>query len=142
MDLTDDLADLRAERESGMVDTCLITRAAPSTGDVDPVTGLPGGSARTVVYGPDSQPHRGKCRVRTAGSVSAGMLRQSAGDMATIVTPILSIPVSAPRIQVDDRVEIVSSANPNLPALVFTVSGLIPGSQVTSQRVAMTAVID
>ena len=125
-----------------MVDVCRITRAAPSTGDVDPVTGLPGAGARTVIYGPTVQPHAGKCRIRTSGAVSAGIQRQSAGDVITALTSVLSIPISAPRIVVDDQVEILSSANPNLPALVFTVSGLIPGSQMTAQRVSMTAVID
>lgn len=143
MDLTaGDLGELQAEAESRMTDVCRVSRPAPASGELDPVTGLPAAGARTVVYGPDVQPHGGMCRVRTAGTVSSGMQRQSAGDVATLVTPILSVPVSAPRLVVNDRVEVVSSSNPGMAALVFTVSGLIPGSQVTSQRVAMTAVID
>ena len=134
MDLTTGLAFLRAEAESRMRDTCRVTRAVSGTGDLDPDTGLPVANPRTVVYA-------GACRVRTGGSISAGSLRQSAADTVTQVTSVLSVPVSAPAVLVNDRVEITSSENPVLVRL-FTVSGLIPNSQSTAQRVQITAVID
>ena len=77
----------QALAESRMLDTCRITRAAAGTGVLDPVTGLVTG-ARTTVY-------QGKCRLRTPGTVSAGSERQSAGDTATLVSPLLSVPISA-----------------------------------------------
>jgi hypothetical protein len=80
--------------------------------------------------------------LRTGGTVTAGAQRQAAGDVVTQVSSVLSVPVTAARLAVNDRVEILSSADPSLPALVFTVSGLVPGSQMTAQRVQVTAVID
>lgn len=134
MDLTAALATLQGEAESRMTDTCRITRAVASTGDVDPVTGLPTAGTRTTVY-------TGVCRVRTGGSVSAGSQRQVAGDTVTAVSSLLHLPIGAPQVKVNDRVEILTSVNPTMVGL-FTVSGLVPGSQMTAQRVQVTAVID
>jgi hypothetical protein len=142
VDLRAALARFQDEAESRMTDTCRVTRAVAGSGDIDPVTGLPVTGDSTVIYGPTINPHKGKSRLRTGGTVTAGALRQSAGDVATQVASVLSVPVSAPRLLVDDRVEILSSADPSLPALVFTISGLVPGSQMTAQRVQVTAVID
>lgn len=116
-----------------MTDQCRVTRTASSTGDVDPVTGLPAAGAKTVVY-------EGVCRVRTGGAISAGSQRDVAGDGVTQVSSVLHLPISAPQVMVDDRVEILSSVNPTLIRR-FTVSGLVPGSQMTAQRVQVTAVI-
>lgn len=135
MDLTAALSTLQAEAESRMSDTCRITRSSLAGEDLDPVTWLPVAGARSVVY-------TGPCRLRTGGSVSAGSQRQSAGDTVTQVASVLSVPSSAGRVKVDDVVEMLSSVNPSLPQVLFTVSGLIPGSQMTAQRVQVTAVID
>jgi hypothetical protein len=136
VDLTADLLYLQAEAESRMLDTCRITRADPDADNaVDPVTGLPAAGTRTTVY-------EGKCRLRTPGTVSTGSTRQSAGDVITSVTPILSVPISAPAAWVDDRVEMLTSVNPAVVGLRLTVSGLVPSSQITAQRVSVTAVID
>lgn len=133
--MTDALAELQSEAESRMTDVCRATRTTTGGGSLDPVTGVPAADARAVVY-------QGKCRLRTGGSISAGSQRTSAGDVVVQVASILSLPIGAPRFLVNDRVEFMSSVNPNLPALVFTVSGLVPGSQMTAQRVEVTAVID
>jgi hypothetical protein len=129
------LATSQAIAESRMSDTCLVTRAVPGSGSLDPVTGLPTASARTTVYS-------GPCRLRTGGTVSAGAQRQSAGDVVTQVASVLSVPVDAARLLVEDRVVFTASSDPSLPALTFVVSGLVPGSQMTAQRVQVTAVID
>lgn len=118
-----------------MTDTCRITRAVTGTGVVDPVTGLVGTGTRTVVY-------EDICRLRTGGTVSAGQQRQSAGDTATQVVSILHLPIGAPTVVMDDQVEITSTLNPAIAGMKLTVSGLIPGSQMTAQRVQVTAVID
>lgn len=118
-----------------MTDQCRITRAVPASGDLDPITGLPAATPRTTIYS-------GGCWVRTDGTVSNGSRRQSAGDVVTQLTSILHIPASAATLKVDDRVEILSSLDSSLLSLVFVVSGLIPGSQMTAQRVTITAVID
>lgn len=133
MDLLPALIRLQAVAVSRMTDQCRITRTASSTGDVDPVTGLPAAGTKTVVY-------EGACRVRTGGAISAGTQRDVAGDGVTQVSSVLHLPISAPQVMVDDRVEILSSVNPTLIRR-FVVSGLVPGSQMTAQRVQVTAVI-
>lgn len=135
MELTGALSRLQSVAESRMTDTCRVTRGSASEGDLDPVTGVPTAGARSTVY-------EGVCRVRTGGSVSAGSQRESAGDVVVQVASVLHLPIAAPRVIVDDHVEVLTSVNPSLPALAFTVSGLIPGSQMTAQRVQVTAVID
>jgi hypothetical protein len=59
-----------------------------------------------------------------------------------LLATILSVPASAARLVVDDRVEITASVNPTLVGSVWTVSGLVPSSHMTAQRVQVTAVID
>lgn len=130
-----ELGRLQRLAEARMRDTCRATRAVAGSGDLDPVTGLPAAGARSTVY-------EGPCRVRTGGAVSAGAQRQSGADTVVQVSSVLHIPVAAPRLQVNDVVRIVASENPSLPALTFVVSGIIPGSQMTAQRVQVTAVID
>lgn len=133
MDILPALSRLQSVAVSRMTDQCRVTRTASSTGDVDPVTGLPAAGTRTVVY-------EGACRVRTGGAISAGSQREVAGDGVTQVSSVLHLPISAPQVMVDDRVEILASVNPTLISR-FTVSGLVPGSQMTAQRVQVTAVI-
>lgn len=118
-----------------MTDTCRITRAVPGTGVFNPVTGL-------YEPNPPDEVYVGVCRLRTGGTVSAGQQRQSAGDTVTQVVSILHLPMGAPTVRMNDRVEITSTLNPAVAGLVLTVSGLIPGSQMTAQRVQVTAVID
>ena len=130
-----DLAELQRFAESRMRDTCVVTRAVDGSGDLDPVTGLPAAGARSSVY-------EGPCRVHTGGAVSAGAQRQSGADVVVQVSSILHVPVRAPRLLVNDAVTVTASENPSLPSLSFVVSGVIPGSQMTAQRVQITAVID
>lgn len=133
MDLSAALTELQGEALSRMTDRCRITRTTDSSGDLDPVTGMPTAGARTVIY-------EGVCRFRTGGAISAGSQREVAGDGVTQVASVLHLPISAPQVKVDDRVEVLSSVNPTLVSL-FTASGLVPGSQMTAQRVQVTAVI-
>lgn len=118
-----------------MSDTCTVTRASSGSPTLDPVTGLPTAGARTAVYG-------GKCRVRSPGTISNGSRRDAGADQALLLATILSVPASAARLVVDDRVEITASVNPTLVGSVWTVSGLVPSSHMTAQRVQVTAVID
>ena len=130
-----DIGELQRFAESRMRDSCVVARAVDGSGDLDPVTGLPAAGARVPVYD-------GRCRVHTGGAVSAGAQRQSGADTVVQVSSILHVPVGAPRLQVDDAVTVTTSENPSLSALSFVVSGVIPGSQMTAQRVQITAVID
>ena len=129
------LAGGQAVAESLMTDTCRVTRQAAAGGSLDPVTGLPVSPAPTVVF-------EGRCRLRTPAVSSFGSARVAAGDQAVLVNPILSVPASAPPIRMDDRVEVLTSGTPALVGLVLAVSGLVPSSHMTAQRVQVTAVID
>lgn len=129
------LARAAGAAEFRMSDACRVTRSTDAGEDLDPVTWLHVTSDADLVY-------EGPCRLRTGGSVSAGSQREVAGDSVTQVNSVLSVPVGAARLMVNDRVEFTASVNPNILPLVFTVSGLVPGSQMTAQRVQVTAVID
>lgn len=136
MTLAGILAGGQAAAESLMTDTCVVTRGAPSSGSLDPVTGLPVAGTPTTVY-------TGKCRLTAPReTVTAGSQRPSAGDVAVTATSTLSIPISAARLRIDDRVTITASVNPSLGATSFTVSKLLSGSHMTAQRVSVTAVIN
>lgn len=131
MDLTADLANLRAEAESLMTDTCTITVPSSGAGSLDP-TGWPTNPAGTVIYSPSS-PEKGKCRLRMGGTVSGSSSRAVAADRVFMSQPVLSLPISAPVIPVG--------------ALVVTGSGIrakvvgqILGSQMTAQRVTVEVV--
>lgn len=129
------LGRLQRYAESRMRDTCVVSRAVDGSGDLDSVTGLPAAGSRSTVYS-------GPCRVHTGGAVSAGAQRQSGADTVVQVSSILHVPVGAPRVQVNDVVRVTASENPALPSMTFVVSGVIPGSQMTAQRVQVTTVID
>lgn len=138
MDLTDDLADLRAEREALMTDSCTITRAGTADPDAqpDPDTGLYPVPADATVYA-------GKCSIRVPGTVSASRSHESAGDEAVMLTAILSVPALAPLIKIGDVISFTSSAyNPRLVGQKWSVAGMIPGSRQTAQKVSVSVVVD
>jgi hypothetical protein len=138
MDLTADLAELQAEAESRMRDSCTIRARGTSTGDVDPVTGV-------EVTVPGALLYSGKCRLRMSGMVSGSSSSQVAGDQVTVSSPVLSIPVSAPRIPVSSIVEITGvplddPAGHLRLGLRAPVTGLVLGTDMTAQRVTVEAV--
>lgn len=138
MNIDAELVELQAEAESMMTDTCIVTRAGDPSGspDLDPVTGMYPPTATQVVY-------QGKCSMRVPGSVSAGKTRPSAGDSAALLLTILGIPVSAPTLAVNDDVRLVASQhNPALVGLKYGVTGLLPSTFVTKQKVSVVAVVD
>lgn len=147
MDLTDDLADLRAERESLMTDTCTITRAGTADPNAvpDPVTGLYPVPADETVYpaAGDTSANPGRCSIRVPGTVSASKSRDSAGDEAVMLTAILSVPALAPLVKINDVVTFTASAyNPRLVGQKWVVDGMIPGSRQTAQKVTVSVVVD
>lgn len=138
MDVTADLIELRAEAESMMTDYCIVVRAGESTGTpvLDPATGLYPAVADDIIY-------TGPCLIRVPGTVSTGKSRPTSGDNATLQSSIFATPWNAPRLEIKDRVMFAASEfNPNLVGMVYTVTGLLPGSQPTKQRVTVEAVID
>lgn len=137
MDIVDMVADARAEMETLMTDTCVVSRngAVVGTPVIDPVTGrFPLPEDVTVYEGP--------CSTRVP-STMARRPRVSAGDQVTTVKSVLMVPAAAPPLLVDDRVLFTASAfNGNLPGLLFTVVALMPGSHMASQKVAIEVVVN
>jgi hypothetical protein len=137
MDFTAEIADLRAEFETVMTDTCTVTRNGAPSGPPftpDPVTGLVPTSAAVTVYS-------GPCSTKVPGSGARVRMHESAGDEVHLLFSVLSVPVSAARLLVGDLVTFTGSKfNPNLPGMVFRVTDLMPGSHPVTQRVAIEAV--
>lgn len=137
MDISDVLNEFRAEAESLMTDACVVSReGAPDPGAViDPDTGKFPDVAFGTVYS-------GKCSTNVQGAVTSGRARQSAGDEVFVLRTTLKVPAVAPRLLIGDRVLFTASEfNPTLVGVVFTVTGLLPGSHHTSQQVAMQSVV-
>lgn len=131
------LDQFRADAESLMSDSCVVEREGPPDPGavIDPTTGKFPDVPFGVVY-------RGICGTAVQGTVMAGRARESAGDEVTILRSTLKVPASAARLLVNDRVTFLSSAyNPALVGVVFTVTGLLPGSHQTSQKVSVQAVV-
>lgn len=138
MDVSDILAGFRAESESLMTDVCRVEREGPPVPGavIDPTTGLFPGVPFGIVYS-------GVCGTSVQGTVMAGRLRSSAGDEVSVLRSTLKVPAAAPRLLVNDRVTFLSSTfNPALVGVVFSVTGLLPGSHQTSQKVSIQSVVD
>lgn len=123
-----------------MRDTCTVSAPSAGGGAIDPNTWLPTGSAGAPIYS-------GRCRLRMMGRTSnAGQGSVAvAGDQVVTSAPMLSVPLSAPRIPVG-AVVVMSSvsdldAGAHLRAgLRLRVTGVFLGTDLTSQRVAVEAV--
>lgn len=124
----------RAAAESGMVDTCRITR--PGTGDPvrDPDTGELVPPPTVVVY-------EGKCRIKT--EVAAVEQFQSGERQVNVVRFVCSVPVSEATkdIRIGNRVEVLTSLlDPGLPGKEFIVGAGFVGSQITARRLPVDEV--
>lgn len=138
MDMTAEIAELRTEAESMMTDQCVITRTNQPTGTpvMDPATGLYPDIEPTEIY-------IGPCSLRVPGMLSAGRMKTSAGDIASLLIAVLSIPVGSPSMKVQDVVLFTDSQfDPSLVGTVYRVSGLWLSSHVTKQRATVEAVAD
>jgi hypothetical protein len=135
-----DLSFFQAEAESRMRDTCSVTLPASGPGTVDPGTGLESDLPGSLVYS-------GKCRLRMAGKVATSGTSSTpvAGDMVVTSTPMLHVPVSAPRLPVGAIVKMMGVPADD-PAghlrlgLRLRVTGLVLGTDMTAQRVTVEAV--
>jgi hypothetical protein len=138
MDISDVLDGFRAEAESLMTDSCRVEREGPPDPGavIDPVTGLFPDVPFGLVYS-------GAAQVQLQGTVLAGRARLSAGDEVTLLRSTLKVPALAARLLVNDRVTVTASTyNPALVGVVFTVTGLLPGSHQTSQKVSIQSVVN
>lgn len=138
MDISDILDGFRADAESLMTDACVVEREGPPDPGavIDPTTGKFPDVPFGLVYS-------GVCGTNVQGTVMAGRARQSAGDEVTVLRSTMKVPASAPRLLVSDRVTFTASTyNPALVGVVFTVTGLLPGSHQTSQKVSIQSVVN
>lgn len=138
MDISDVLDGFRAEAESLMTDSCRVEREGPPDPGavIDPTTGKFPDVPFGLVY-------LGVAQVQLQGTVLAGRARLSAGDEVTLLRSTLKVPALAARLLVNDRVTVTASTyNPALVGVVFTVTGLLPGSHQTSQKVSIQSVVN
>jgi len=138
MDMTAEIAELRVEAESMMTDRCVITRTVqPTTAPVlNPATGLYPDIPAQVIY-------TGSCSLRVPGMLSAGRMKTSAGDIASLLIAVVAIPAGSPNMKVQDVVLFTDSEfDPSLIGTLYRVSGLWLSSHVTKQRATVEAVAD
>jgi hypothetical protein len=136
MDISDVLADFRAEAESLMTDTATWTRSVPVSGPIvldgngNPVT-----VADTVVYS-------GPVRFFLQRIPRRGQSTTSAGDFVVDMTTYASIPYAAPNLAINDIGVITGSLeHPQDIGLQYRVLGLIRNTQATAQRFQVEAVV-
>lgn len=121
-----------------MRDTCAVSAPSTLSGSIDPATGLESVTPGASIYS-------GPCRLRMAGNISGSNARDVAGDRVSTSTPMLSVPVSAPRIPVGAVVTITDVPDDD-PAghlrlgLRLRVIGQVLGTDMTAQRVTVEAV--
>lgn len=119
----------RAAAERMMVDTVTIDRQTgttrnETTGREDPAYSAP-------LY-------EGKARIQQQRSVSDE--DQGGGRTVTILRRELQLPIDATGLQINDRVTVDTSHDPDLPGRVFRVSSLFGKTHATSRRLAIEEV--
>lgn len=134
MSAVDDLlARGRAAAEALMVDTCTIRRRTGET------TG-PGGVVTPtyeVLYGPDIEPYRGRCRIQQPQSGQS--VPETPGEAYVLmVRLVLQLPMAVAGLQTEDEVTIESSRNdPDLPGRVFLLRDLAHKTHATARRIGV-----
>lgn len=134
------LADMQVRAERRMRDTCRAVTLPSGDIPIDPDTGLPPPGAVTLVY-------EGPCRLRMIGrAATAGQGSSNvAGDVVFTSTPLLHVPVSAPRVPVG-AVVFITDVPADDPAghlrlgLRFRVTGVTVGTDVSAQRLSVETV--
>lgn len=114
----------RARAESLMVDTCqVVTMSATAT--TDPVTGL-------ETYTPTVR-YTGMCRVRP----NYQNRQAEFGDQQVqVLSHLVSLPVSATAVAVDDEVVVTASLDSSLVGKRLRIRSVARGTHVTARRLA------
>lgn len=117
----------QAAAEGLMTDTCTITRPS-GTPTLDPDTGDYTGGGTITVYS-------GACRVKPRISRGPGD-QVEAGERPVQIWPyVVSLPIAATGVEVDDDVMVDSSAlDPELTGRGLVVKTIEAGSQITARR--------
>lgn len=118
----------RRAAERNMVDTCTIRRQTSetrsNTGEVTPIYS-------TTVY-------EGKCRLQLRGPT--GQSPNVGEQRVDILVGELQLPISVVGLAVDDRVDIVTSLDPDLAGRVFRVADLMHKTHATARRIPVEEV--
>jgi len=121
-----------------MLDRCVIRRAIGQAGPLDPDTGTRTPPPTVVIYPVPSGV--GRCKVQTYEAFESKP--QSGLHVFTVQRYTLHLPVDAPPVAIDDRVEITAAAaDPNLAGRVYRVSGLHHKSLATARRLLIDEVV-
>lgn len=115
-----------------MVDTCTIRRVTgESTGPGGVIT-----PTYQVLYGPDVEPHNGKCRFQ---QLDAQAVEQSPGEQYALMLRMqVQLPMSVTGLQAEDQVTCDSSEeDPDLPGRVFLLRDLAHKTHATMRRVGI-----
>jgi hypothetical protein len=126
----------RAAAESLMLDTCVISRPGAGEREYDKDKMRYTDPDREVVYGPDLEPHRGKCRIQIRAVVASITESDAGGRVGSVQQFELQLPVvGTDGVTIDDVVEITSAAHdPSLVGRQFTVKARHEKSQATARR--------
>lgn len=141
-DIAAALPEMRAQAESLMTDTCMATMPDPDGKPIwNSATGAYDDPPPITVYGPDIEPHRGKCKLKAPALVNP--FNATAGPESwQVEQSVLSIPIDAPALTAVMTVTYLTAAyNPNLAGRVFGVMGPHHESASTAQRVLVKEVV-
>lgn len=120
----------RAAAERLMVDTCTVTRVSAG-GAFNETTGQYGADTTTSVYA-------GKCRVQQRDGLARGV---TAGEREQMVGRfVVSLPMSATGVQVDDVVTITATgtdSDADLASRTFRVAELFHKTYATARRLVV-----
>ena len=136
----EELAEDRADAETGMVDVCIITREGEGGPVFDADTGQYVYPARITIYGPFVAPHFGKCKFQTATVANAAAASVGAGERsANIEGAEIQLPVlDTGHIAVNDVATLVSSPTDSSRAgRTYTVSTRFDKTYATSRRLRL-----
>jgi|SRR5690554_3777870 len=122
----------RRRAEALMVDQCTITRIVGEPGEVDPTTGKRVPPATATVYS-------GRCKVQTYEPHESKP--ESGEHVWTVQRYSVHIPVGAPVVEVDDRIQITQSViAPHLVGRTYRVAGVHHKSMATARRLLVDEV--
>lgn len=124
-----------ADREL-LLDLCKVTRPAPISDELDPVTGLPVVTEPTVVL--TDEP----CWVTTMERrISASAQDHVGGDYVGVQKPTVALSLTAPKLAVGDTIEVTSALVPINVGRRFTVLDQPGGTFTVLARYSVEEVI-
>lgn len=121
----------RAAAEERMRDVCVVTVPGSGAAVRDPGTGTVTPPPPVTIYGPEVQPHEGKCRIRMP-TANAAIMQNGEQGVAVQQAP-LSVPIDTV-LPKGAKVTVLVSDDPGLVGSVRTIKALHHTSQSTAHR--------